>query len=68
MCVYLCVCVLSVPSKQQDQCCGSWRGGIDLEDQLPVEQSSVLEFIQGVSPGPVYLFYGYGTPPLTLLL
>lgn len=40
------------------ECCmGEWRGGIELED-LPIEGSSVDNYLCSVPPGPIWLFFG----------
>lgn len=46
-------------SSSEDCCTGMWRGGFELEEEdLPVECSTVQQFIHAVEPGPVYLFFG----------
>lgn len=40
------------------ECCmGEWRGGIEIDD-LPIEGSSVDQYLSSVPPGPIWLFFG----------
>ena len=42
---------------------GVWRGGFELEEEdLPSEPNQVGEFIQGVTPGSIHLFFGCRGP------
>lgn len=43
----------------EDMSTGTWRGGFEIEEtDLPCECNYVGSFIDSVSPGPVYIFFG----------